>query len=60
MTRASTAPPCAMLLSAAAESKVYPGRVHVLMIDSGLAPCREHGDRDTGKLYLGHEHIFIC
>lgn len=32
--------PSVVLLAAAVGSKVYPGQVHVLMIDSGLAPCR--------------------
>ena len=40
MTEASAALPSAVLL-AAAGSKVYPGRLHVLMIDSSLAPCRD-------------------
>lgn len=40
VTRASMALPSVVLLAAAVGSKVYPGQVHVLMIDSVLAPCR--------------------
>ncbi len=38
---ASVALPSAMLLATVAGSKVYPGRPHVLMIDSSLAPRRD-------------------
>lgn len=41
VTRASVALPSAVLLATVAGSKVYPGRLHVLMIDSSLAPCRD-------------------
>lgn len=67
VTRASIALPSVVLLAAAVGIKVYPGQVHVLMIDSGLAPCRNPCMRsentemgDTRRLYVGHEYIFIC
>ena len=37
LRRASEALPSVVLLATVAESKVYSGQLHVLMIDSGLA-----------------------
>ena len=53
-----------MLLATVAGSKVYPGRLHVLMIDRSLAPCRnaymrpENMDIGSGVVCIG-KYIYI-